>query len=105
MSETPKPLVVIDTQLVLRATLNLTSLLERILFTLRDNYVLAVSPEVRAEIYDILTRPKIRQKFTQLTDEAVKRTMAVEVLNQHVKSHIKRTITNDKIYAIDRAIQ
>ena len=77
MSEKPRPIVVIDTQLILRATLNAKSLPARMLFQLRNAYLLAVSPEVRAEVQDVLTRPKIRKKFPQITDNDVSRTMAV----------------------------
>jgi uncharacterized protein len=72
-----RPIVVIDTQLVLRATLNPESLPARMLFLLKDAYLLAVSPDVRAEVHDVLTRPKLRKKFPQLTDEAIEKTMAV----------------------------
>jgi len=47
------------------------------LFQMRDAYLLAVSPDVRAEVQDVLTRPKIRTKFPQITNEAVARTLAV----------------------------
>lgn len=77
MSETPRPIVVIDTQLLLRATLNAKSLPARMLFQMRDAYLLAVSPDVRAEVQDVLTRPKIRTKFPQITDEAVAKTLAI----------------------------
>jgi putative PIN family toxin of toxin-antitoxin system len=77
VSETPRPIVVIDTQLLLRATLNPKSLPARVLFQMGDAYLLAVSPDVRAEVQDVLTRPKIRAKFPQMTDEAVAKTLAV----------------------------
>jgi uncharacterized protein len=77
VAETPRPIVVIDTQLLLRATLNAKSLPARMLFEMRDAYLLAVSPDVRAEVQDVLTRPKIRTKFPQITDEAVAKTLAV----------------------------
>jgi uncharacterized protein len=77
VSEKLRPIVVIDTQLVLRATLNPKSLPARILFLLRDSYILAVSPHVRAEVHDVLTRPKLRIRFPQITDEAIDQTMAV----------------------------
>jgi uncharacterized protein len=47
------------------------------LFLLKDVYLLAVSPDVRAEVYDVLTHPKLRKKFPQLTDEAIEQTMAL----------------------------
>jgi putative PIN family toxin of toxin-antitoxin system len=77
VSEKPRPIVVIDTQLILRATLNAKALPARMLFQLRNAYLLVVSPEVRAEVQDVLTRPKIRKKFPQITDNDVYRTMAV----------------------------
>ncbi len=77
MSENPLPIIVIDTQLVLRATLNERSLPAKILFNYGHLYILAVSPGIRAEVEDVLTRPKIRAKFTSITDESVAKTLAV----------------------------
>lgn len=77
MSENPKPVVVIDTQIVLRATLNERSLPAKLLFALGQHYILAVSPGIRAEVEDVLNRPSLREKFPGLTDESVARTLAV----------------------------
>lgn len=77
MNDNPKPIVVIDTQLVLRATLNERSLPAKILFDLGKHYILALSPEIRAEFDDVLNRPSIRAKFTTITDVVVERTLAV----------------------------
>ncbi len=77
MSENPKPIVVIDTQLVLRATLNERSLPAKLLFELGRFYTLAVSPGIRAEVEDVLNRAEIRAKFPGITDESVVRTLAV----------------------------
>jgi putative PIN family toxin of toxin-antitoxin system len=68
---------VIDTQLILRATLNQKSLPARILFTLGDYYTLALSTGIRAEIANVLNRPKLRVKFPSLTKTAIAQTLAV----------------------------
>lgn len=39
--------------------------------------MLAVSKEIRDEIEDVLNRPKLRAKFTALTDERVQEVMAI----------------------------
>lgn len=72
VSENPLPIIVIDTQLVLRATLNERSLPAKIFFNYGQYYILAVSPSIRAEVEDVLTRPSIRAKFTSITDEGVR---------------------------------
>lgn len=71
------PTVVIDTQIILRATLNARSLPGKLLFDLGYLYTLALSPAVRAEIVDVLSRPKLRQKFPGLTDESAAAVLAV----------------------------
>lgn len=77
MSENPRPIVVIDTQIFLRATLNEKSLPSKLIFALGQHYILAVSPGIRAEVQDVLNRPELREKFAGLTDTSVARTMAV----------------------------
>ncbi len=89
MSDKPKPIVVIDTQLILRAALNDRSLPARLLFDLGHLYMLAISPGIYAEAQDVLNRPKLRRKFTGLTDESVSRTLAVlqgglQVIPDHI---------------------
>lgn len=95
MSETPRPIVVVDTQLLLRATLNAKSLPARVLFQMRDAYLLAVSPDVRAEVQDVLTRPKIRTKFPQMTDEAVAKTLAVLDAGLQISPELVAAISRD----------
>src|SRR5260221_9963854 len=95
VSEKPRPIVVIDTQLVLRATINGKSLPARLLFQMKNAYVLAVSPDVRAEVYDVLTRPKIRKKFSQITDDDVARTMAILDAGLQITSETVSTISRD----------
>lgn len=77
MSDNPKPIVVIDTQLVLRAALNERSLPAKLFFELGSRYILAVSPGIRAEVEDVLNRPDLRKKFIGLNDESVARVLAV----------------------------
>jgi uncharacterized protein len=68
---------VIDTQVLLRATLNPRSLPAKIIFELGHLYILALSPGIRAEVEDVLNRPKLRSKFPGLTNETVARTLAL----------------------------
>lgn len=77
MSENPLPIIVIDTQLVLRAALNERSLPAKIFFAYGQYYILAVSPGIRAEVSDVLTRPSIRAKFTTITNEIVERVLSI----------------------------
>src|SRR5215813_13577372 len=73
MSE--KPVVVFDTQLLLRATINRKSLPAKLFFDLRGMYHLASSDETIAEAKDVLDRPVLRTRFTTLTNEAVAETL------------------------------
>lgn len=61
--------VVIDTQVFLRAAINLKSLPAKVIFDLSDRYQLVVSEEIMTEIQEVLHRPKLRAKFPHLTDE------------------------------------
>ena len=60
--------VVIDTQIFLRAAINRQSLPGKLIFDLRDRYILITSPQMIAEIIDVLSRPALRTKFKTLTD-------------------------------------
>lgn len=68
MNENPIK-AVLDTQLFLRAAINLNSLPGKLIFSLRGKYQLVASDAIQAEVRDILYRPKIREKFPHLTDE------------------------------------
>ena len=68
---------VIDTQIFLRAAINLNSLPAKIVFDLRANYQLVISEATLVEVRDVLNRPKIRAKFPHLTDTIVERIMGV----------------------------
>lgn len=59
---------VIDTQLFLRAAINLNSLPAKIIVHQRQSYQLIVSQAIVDEVRDVLYRPKIRAKFPHLTD-------------------------------------
>lgn len=60
---------VIDTQLFLRAAINLKSLPARIVVHERQRYQLIASKAIVEEVRDVLYRPKLRAKFPHLTDE------------------------------------
>jgi putative PIN family toxin of toxin-antitoxin system len=66
-----RPVVVFDTNLLLRAAINRRSLPAKLFFDLRSRYRLAVSTDTLNELHDVLNRPPLRQKFRTLTDEAV----------------------------------
>lgn len=83
MSE--KSVVVIDTQLLLRATVNFRSLPAKIIFDLGHLYELVESVATIAEAQDVLNRPKLRVKFPSLTDAAVARTVALLEAAQKVE--------------------
>lgn len=68
---------VIDTQIFLRAAINLNSLPAKIVFGLPANYQLVISEATLVEVRDVLNRPKIRAKFPHLTDTIVERVMDV----------------------------
>jgi putative PIN family toxin of toxin-antitoxin system len=67
-----KPRVVVDTQIFLRAGLKRQSLVGKIVFDLSDRYQIIFSAETKKEVEDVLNRPHLRAKFTQLTDQVVK---------------------------------
>ncbi len=95
MNTSPRPIVVIDTQLFLRATLNHRSLPAKLLFELGEYYVLAVSPGILDEVQDVLNRPKLRNKFTGLTDETVARTLTVLSGAQQVTPDMVPAVSRD----------
>jgi uncharacterized protein len=75
--------------------LNEQSLPAKLLFELGRHYILAMSPATRAEALDVLTRPKLRAKFTTLTDAAVARTLAVLDGGQQVTPEEVPSISRD----------
>lgn len=68
---------VIDTQLFLRAAVNLKSLPAKIIFDLREKYQLIASLAIQLEVQDVLYRPKVRRKFPHLTDEIAEKVLAL----------------------------
>lgn len=66
---------VFDTQIFLRACINRRSLPARLIFDMNNNYELAVSQAIIDEINDVLNRPKLRSKFTSLTDDVVEQAL------------------------------
>lgn len=95
-----QPTVVIDTQIILRATLNERSLPGKLLFDLGYLYTLAISPAVRAEIADVLSRPKLRQKFPGLTDESTARVLAVLDAGLQITPPVSRDPKDDMFLAL-----
>ncbi|MEQ8672330.1 MAG: putative toxin-antitoxin system toxin component, PIN family [Aggregatilineales bacterium] len=68
---TEKIRAVIDTQIFLRAAINSKSLPAKIIFDYSERYELLMSDAIVDEIKDVLNRPKLRKKFSSLTDEVV----------------------------------
>ena len=69
MSESLK--VVFDTQIYLRAAINSASVCGTLFSEWTEEYTLCVADEIEAEIIDVFSRPKLRTKFSQITDETV----------------------------------
>jgi len=69
MSETIR--AVLDTQLFLRAAINRKSLPTKLIFDLDGMYQLTVPAAIVVEVTDVLNRPKLRAKFSTLTDPIV----------------------------------
>jgi len=65
--------IVVDTQVFLRALISRHSASHRLLIKTGDRYDLCVSQGIIDEIIDVLTRSKIRRKFSQITDKDVQR--------------------------------
>ncbi len=89
--------VVFDTQIYLRALINPNSICARIgELPFRRQYTLYVSDAIEAEVTDVLTRPKVRAKFKQITDERVSemlRTLRDEA--QRVEVKIVESVSRD----------
>lgn len=69
--------VVIDTQLFLRATLNRLTLTGKIVFEMSEKYDVIFSVETKNELISVLRRPKLRAKFSQLTEKRIQATLGV----------------------------
>lgn len=77
MSETHR--VVFDTQIYLRAAINPDSVCGKLFAEWTSDYTLYITGRIEAEILDVFTRPKIRTKFPQITDDvlaSIKSTLA-----------------------------
>lgn len=64
-------LVVFDTQLLLRSLVRFDTLTHKLVMGYADRYRLVYSSETRAEILNVVNRPKTRKKFQALTDESI----------------------------------
>ena len=69
----PKPKVVFDTQIYLRALINYRSGCGKLVLEQQTDYDLLTSQGINDEVMDVLTRSSIRKKFTQISDEDVRR--------------------------------
>lgn len=87
--------VIIDTQLFLRAAINRRSLPAKLIFDMRDEYELVVSQAIIDEIENVLQRPKLRKKFTALTDEVIDTVIALLVSSEFVNPSTVPSISRD----------
>ena len=85
MSETPS--VVFDTQIFLRALINFKSACGRLVFERQTDYFLYTTTRIDNEVLDVLSRPKVRSKFPQITDVSIR--LVELVLNQAHRVEIK----------------
>ena len=69
----PKPKVVFDTQIYLRALINFSSGSGKLVLEQQADYELLTSQAINDEVMDVLTRSSIRKKFTQISDEDVRK--------------------------------
>lgn len=89
--------VVFDTQIFLRALINPQSISGKLFTVWRNSYTLYIAPAIENEIIDVVNRPKIRAKFTQITDERIK-----EMLQLISEIAIRVEIMPDDIEAVCR---
>ena len=73
----PRPIVVFDTQVILRAMLNPRSLPAKVFFEHGHQYFLALSPATRQELQNVLLRPRLRAKYPTLTPMLIERVMSI----------------------------
>jgi len=67
-----KPIVVLDTQILLRSVGKPNSLTAKIVFGMSNQYEFVISQLILAEINDVLSRPQVMAKM-KLTDERIRR--------------------------------
>ena len=71
-SQEARPKVVFDTMIAFQATVETTGPAAELFRRLEAGWFsLYVSDEIRDEMRDVLSRPKLRAKYPQITDEAV----------------------------------
>ena len=95
MGDAARLIIVVDTQLFLRAAINGRSLPARLLFEYGPRYALAVSPEIRAEVAEVLNRSSLRSKFPALTDERVAELLAILDIGMQVQAHEILPVSRD----------
>lgn len=88
--------VVFDTQIFLRALISRRSPSHRLLVDKNHAYVLHVSEGIIDEVLDVLTRPKLRGKFPQISDEDV------DFVRRMLSRAIQIPLTSDEIEPVCR---
>jgi len=90
-----KPIVVFDTQVLLRATINRKSLPAKVFFDERNAYYLAASEQTIAEARDVLGRSELRKIFKTLTDQTVEETLKLLTSGQQVALKEVKPVSRD----------
>lgn len=93
---------VIDTVVFVRALINPHGRWGRLLFQLCDRYTIVLSPDIIREILDVLHRSSLRERFPQIDEVAVTRTLAIieraEVVTPDVSLSVCRDPNDDKFF-------
>ena len=86
---------VLDTVVYVRAVLNPNGLWGRVVFHLSDRYDLVLSPPIAAEILDVVTRPRVRNKIPSIGDQAIQQIIAVTSTAEFVEPTTRLTVCRD----------
>ena len=87
----PEPLVVFDCVVFLQGLIKQTGPAVTCLESFeRGRFSLAISPEILAEIHDVLSRSSLRQRFPLLTEERAQRLIELLVLRGRLFRSVPR---------------
>lgn len=90
--------IIFDCMIFLQAILNEKSIAYKLFEYLEKNsFTLFVSRDILAEIMDVLSRPKLREKYSQVTDESTDKFLK-QVL---AKAVIIKTVPQNFYYSRD----
>ena len=90
-SAVPEPLVVFDCVIFLQALIKESGPAVNCLDGFeRGRFLLAISPEILAELHDVLSRSRLRRDFPLLTDEKVRQLIEMLLLKGRLFRNIPR---------------